>query len=140
MDQRRPRLGDIVDDYCPRERRLANHVVVAMIGDDIKQTRCTTCDAEHAYKHAKVPSKRKKSDSPAALVKQVAEGLQEKPRLNGDLGAPAPAPELGAMAARGLPQLLEHWWIPVIPGMAVFLLAFVANLAGDGLRDLIGDR
>lgn len=56
------------------------------------------------------------------------------------LGAPAPAPELGAMAARGLPQLLEHWWIPVVPGLAVFLLAFVANLAGDGLRDLIGDR
>jgi len=56
------------------------------------------------------------------------------------LGAPAPAPELGAMAARGLPQLLEHWWIPVIPGIAVFLLALVANLAGDGMRDLIGDR
>ena len=56
------------------------------------------------------------------------------------LGAPAPAPELGAMAARGLPQLLEHSWIPVMPGFAVFLLAFVANLAGDGLRDLIGDR
>jgi peptide/nickel transport system permease protein len=56
------------------------------------------------------------------------------------LGAPAPAPELGARAARGLPQLLEHWWIPVLPGLAVFLLAFVANLAGDGLRDLMGDR
>lgn len=56
------------------------------------------------------------------------------------LGAPAPAPELGSMAARGLPQLLEHWWIPVMPGLAVFLLAFVANLAGDGLRDLMGDR
>lgn len=56
------------------------------------------------------------------------------------LGAPAPAPELGAMAARGLPQLLEHWWIPVIPGLAVFLLAYTANLAGDGLRDLMGDR
>jgi peptide/nickel transport system permease protein len=56
------------------------------------------------------------------------------------LGAPAPAPELGAMAARGLPELLVHWWIPVLPGLAVFLLAFVANLAGDGLRDMIGDR
>ena len=56
------------------------------------------------------------------------------------LGAPAPAPELGAMAARGMPQLLEHPWIPLVPGFAVFLLAFVANLAGDGLRDLIGDR
>ena len=31
------------------------------------------------------------------------------------LGAPAPAPELGAMSARGLPYLLAEWWVPVIP-------------------------
>jgi peptide/nickel transport system permease protein len=56
------------------------------------------------------------------------------------LGAPAPAPELGAMSARGLPFLLTQWWIPVIPGLAVFALALIANLGGDGLRDIIGDR
>jgi peptide/nickel transport system permease protein len=56
------------------------------------------------------------------------------------LGAPAPAPELGAMAARGLPYLLEQWWVPVLPALAVLFLAFVANLAGDGIRDLVGDR
>src|SRR3982074_1753309 len=56
------------------------------------------------------------------------------------LGAPARARELGAMAARGLPYLLRQWWVPVMPGIAVFVLALVANLAGDGLRDLIGDR
>ncbi len=81
MEQRPPRLGDVVDDYCPRERRLSNHVVVAMVGDTIKQTRCTTCDAEHVYKNAKVPPKRKKPETPAALVQAVAEGLTEKPRL-----------------------------------------------------------
>ena len=58
MESRRPRLGDNIDDYCPRERRLANHVVVAIIGDDVKQTRCTTCDTEHPYKNAKVPPRR----------------------------------------------------------------------------------
>jgi peptide/nickel transport system permease protein len=56
------------------------------------------------------------------------------------LGAPAPAPELGAMAARGLPYLLHEWWVPVMPGLAVLFLALVANLAGDGVRDLLGDR
>ena len=55
MQQRQLRLGDILDDYCPRERRVTNHAVVAMVGPDVKQTRCTTCDAEHEYKHAKVP-------------------------------------------------------------------------------------
>ncbi|MCU0309514.1 MAG: ABC transporter permease [Acidimicrobiales bacterium] len=56
------------------------------------------------------------------------------------LGAPAPAPELGAMTARGLTYLLEYAWIPLVPAVAVFLLALVANLAGDGIRDLIGRR
>lgn len=56
------------------------------------------------------------------------------------LGAPAPAPELGAMAARGLTYLLQEWWVPVMPGLAVLFLALVSNLAGDGLRDLLGDR
>jgi len=56
------------------------------------------------------------------------------------LGAPAPAPELGAMAARGLTYLLQQWWVPVVPGLAVLSLALLSNLAGDGLRDLLGDR
>jgi hypothetical protein len=29
-----------------------------MVGDAVKQTRCTTCDADHEYKHAKVPPQR----------------------------------------------------------------------------------
>lgn len=70
MEQRRLRLGDILDDYCPRERRLTNHAVVAMIEEDIKQTRCTTCDTEHAYKGGKVPKRRKKETS-ATLYKEV---------------------------------------------------------------------
>jgi hypothetical protein len=72
MQQRQPRLGDILDDYCPRERRVTNHAVVAMVGADVKQTRCTTCDAEHEFKHAKVPRQRRKADTPAALYAQVA--------------------------------------------------------------------
>jgi hypothetical protein len=71
MQQRQLRLGDILDDYCPRERRVTNHAVVAMIDQDVKQTRCTTCDAEHEYKHAKVPRQRRKSE-PAALYTQGA--------------------------------------------------------------------
>src|SRR6266446_10442408 len=74
MQQRQLRLGDILDDYCTRERRLTNHAVVAMVGNDVKQTRCTTCDTEHEYKHAKVPRQRRKSDSPAALFAQVIAG------------------------------------------------------------------
>jgi hypothetical protein len=72
MQQRRLRLGDILDDYCPRERRVTNHVVVAMIDDDVKQTRCSTCDADHEYKEAKVPPARRKKDV-GALSAEVTE-------------------------------------------------------------------
>jgi len=71
MQQRQLRLGDILDDYCPRERRVTNHAIVAMIGEDVKHVRCTTCDADHEFKHAKVPRQRRKADAPAALYAQV---------------------------------------------------------------------
>lgn len=53
------------------------------------------------------------------------------------LGAPPPAPELGAMAARGTDYLFASPWIALIPGAAVFAVAVAANLAGDGVRDLM---
>jgi len=56
------------------------------------------------------------------------------------LGEPQPAPELGADTARNLTYLLQQWWIPVMPGIAVMLLALAGNLAGDGLRNLLSDR
>src|SRR5215218_8788862 len=86
MQQRQLRLGDILDDYCPRERRLTNHVVVAMIGDAVKQTRCTTCDADHEYKHATMPRQRKKSDQ-SALYSQVLAGVTPKKMTHADSSA-----------------------------------------------------
>jgi hypothetical protein len=71
MQQRRLRLGDIVDDYCPRERRVTNHAIVAMIEDDIKQTRCTTCDTEHEYKQGRMPMLRRKKEPVAAAYNEV---------------------------------------------------------------------
>ena len=50
------------------------------------------------------------------------------------LGAPAPAPELGAMAAQSLPYLLQDWWTVIMPGGAIMVLALMANLAGDGVQ------
>jgi hypothetical protein len=75
MQQRRFRPGDVLDDYCPRERRITDHAIVAMIEDDIKQTRCVVCDAEHEYKEGKVPPQRRKK-AQTALFNEVLDGLQ----------------------------------------------------------------
>jgi peptide/nickel transport system permease protein len=53
------------------------------------------------------------------------------------LGAPPPTPELGAMTANGLTYLFGQPWVALVPACAVFVLAFAANLAGDGVRDLL---
>jgi hypothetical protein len=71
MNQRRPKLGDILDDYCTRERRLTNHAIVAMVEDEVKLTRCTTCDTEHDFKHGKMPTLRRKKDAVSTAYKEV---------------------------------------------------------------------
>jgi peptide/nickel transport system permease protein len=53
------------------------------------------------------------------------------------LGQSAPAPELGADSARNLSYFLQQWWVPVMPGFGVLVLALVGNIAGDSLRNLM---
>ena len=92
MEQRQVRLGDVLDDYCTRERRVTNHAVVALVGSEVKLTRCTTCDSEHPYKAAKVPPRR--------LTKLVAAPSTAPP--DGPAAAP-PAADAGADADVGTP-------------------------------------
>jgi hypothetical protein len=92
MQQRRLRLGDVVDDYCPRERRVTNHAVVAMIEDDIRQTRCTTCDTEHEYKQGKMPTLRRRKESASAAYNEVLAAVKAE--------APVPATPSPVVAAR----------------------------------------
>jgi hypothetical protein len=80
MQQRQPRLGDILDDYCTRERRITNHAVVAMVGSDIKQTRCTTCEAEHEYKQARLPVSRRKAGVGNLVAKDPAPNTKRASR------------------------------------------------------------
>jgi hypothetical protein len=92
MEQRPLRLGDILDDYCPRERRVTNHAVVAMIEEHVKQTRCTTCDTEHVYKGGRAP-RRKKPETTGALYKEVLAGITDDGVTPGTASAAAPEPE-----------------------------------------------
>jgi peptide/nickel transport system permease protein len=56
------------------------------------------------------------------------------------LGAPPPAPELGAMSARGLDYLFGHPWVPIAPAAGVALLALAANLLGDLVNRRLDQR
>jgi len=56
------------------------------------------------------------------------------------LGAQPPLPEWGAMIAQGRAFLLNSWWYPTFPGLAIMLTVLGFNLIGDGLRDALDPR
>jgi peptide/nickel transport system permease protein len=53
------------------------------------------------------------------------------------LGARPPIPEWGALITTGRQYLLDYWWYPTFPGLAIFATVMGCNLLGDGLRDLL---
>ena len=56
------------------------------------------------------------------------------------LGAQPPLPEWGTMIATARRFALEQWWVPLIPGIAIFVASLAFNLLGDGLRDVLDPK
>jgi hypothetical protein len=112
MQQRPFRLGDVLDDYCPRERRVTNHAIVAMIDDEVKQTRCSTCEAEHEFKKGKMPTLRRKKDAVATAYNEVLAAVTAE----GPPSAKPPTPPGGeARVAAGQPEQTRSPWPPPAP-------------------------
>jgi peptide/nickel transport system permease protein len=56
------------------------------------------------------------------------------------MGAQPPSPEWGAMIATARRFILDHWWVPTVPGIAIFVTSLAFNLLGDGLRDVLDPK
>ena len=56
------------------------------------------------------------------------------------MGAQPPSPEWGAMIATARRFILEQWWVPTFPGIAIFVASLAFNLLGDGLRDVLDPK
>jgi peptide/nickel transport system permease protein len=56
------------------------------------------------------------------------------------MGAQPPMPEWGSMIATTRGFILEQWWVPTIPGLAIFVASLAFNLLGDGLRDVLDPK
>ncbi|WEO75801.1 ABC transporter permease [Cryobacterium sp. SO2] len=52
------------------------------------------------------------------------------------LGSASPAAEIGSMSADGLTFIFNAPWIALAPAVALFIVALLANFAGDALREL----
>lgn len=51
------------------------------------------------------------------------------------LGPQPPTPEWGAMIAEGRQFLLQAWWMPTLPGLALLITGISFSLIGDGLAE-----
>jgi len=51
------------------------------------------------------------------------------------LGAQPPTPEWGAMISSGRVYMLNYWWVPTMPGIAILIAVLGFNLLGDAIRD-----
>ncbi len=52
---REPRLGDDIDDFCVRCKRIMNHSVVSVINGEPAKVRCRTCHSDHDFRHEQPP-------------------------------------------------------------------------------------
>ncbi|HUI78174.1 MAG TPA: hypothetical protein VLY24_09665 [Bryobacteraceae bacterium] len=49
------RLGDVIDDFCVRCKRVMNHNVVSVLNSEPAKVRCRTCHSDHDYRHEQAP-------------------------------------------------------------------------------------
>jgi hypothetical protein len=68
------RLGDVIDDFCVKCRRLTNHAIVSLLNGSAAKVRCRTCYSDHDYRNGQAPPS-KKDLKKAALFNQVLSGV-----------------------------------------------------------------
>lgn len=65
-----PRLGDDIDDFCVKCKRITNHSIVSMHNEEAAKVRCKSCYSEHDYRREIAPPS-KKDLKKAALFNEV---------------------------------------------------------------------
>jgi hypothetical protein len=85
------RLGDVIDDYCVKCRRMTNHSIVSLMDGQVAKVRCRSCYHDHNYLHEQAPPSKKdlkKAELFNAVLEKV-EGLPPEPEAEPE---PEPAP------------------------------------------------
>jgi hypothetical protein len=68
----RCRLGDDIDDFCVKCKRVMNHLVVSLLNDEAAKVRCRTCHNDHDFRHEQPPPPRVDSRK-ASVIQQALE-------------------------------------------------------------------
>jgi hypothetical protein len=97
------RLGDIIDDYCIKCRRLTNHAIVSIVAGEAAKVRCRSCYHDHTYLREIVPPSKKDLKKMELFNAVLAgNGGEAPPPAEGDGEGETPAePETEAKKPRG---------------------------------------
>ncbi len=88
------RLGDVIDDFCVKCRRVTNHSIVSILNGEAAKVRCRTCYHDHDYRHEQAPPSKKELKK-AELMNQVLAGSAAgDPPGAAPAADPAPDPEV----------------------------------------------
>lgn len=72
------RLGDDIDDFCIKCKRLTNHSIVSIVEEKPAKVRCRTCYHDHDYRHEEpLPSKKELKKAQLALEALGLKGTGE---------------------------------------------------------------
>lgn len=77
------RLGDVIDDYCIKCRRLTNHAVVSLVEDEVAKVRCRSCYHEHSYLREQAPPSRKDLKKAELEKAELEKAELEKAEMDG---------------------------------------------------------
>ena len=69
------RLGDEIDDYCIKCRRLTNHAIVSMVDAKAAKVRCRSCYADHDFRNEVAPPTKKELAKQKELFNAVLAGI-----------------------------------------------------------------
>lgn len=72
------RLGDDIDDYCIKCKRVTNHSILAIVDGEPVKVRCRSCYNEGPYRRCVVPPSKRELQK-AALLKQMLEQAPAPP-------------------------------------------------------------
>ena len=72
---RESRLGDVIDDYCVKCRRLTNHSIVSLLEGAAAKVRCRTCYSDHDYRNEQAPPSKKELLKQKELFNAVLSGV-----------------------------------------------------------------
>ena len=69
------RLGDEIDDYCVKCRRLTNHSIVSLVDTKAAKVRCRTCYSDHDFRNEQAPPSKKELARQKELFNAVLAGV-----------------------------------------------------------------